>query len=156
MKGETMAAKTKELSTTEFTNEELSALNSFDDALALLRDKVGEENVGVADRDLGDGFKLLENKDILIGVPFLLVTWSFHNGDHGEFVSAKLMTQEGQKYILNDGSTGIWDQLKQYSEKKGVPAGLFCMKGLRRSNYEYEDENGQKKPATTYYLDTSA
>jgi hypothetical protein len=141
---------------TNFETEELAGLTSFADALALVQEKVGESNVGVADQEIGDGFKLLENKDLLIGVEMLLITWDFHQGDHGEFVSAKVMTKDGQKYIVNDGSTGIRDQLMGYSAKKNSQGGLYCKKGLRRSNYEYEDENGQKKPATTYYLDTSA
>lgn len=138
------------------TTEELAALSSFDDALKLVAAKVGETNVGVASQEIGDGFKLLENKDQLIGVPFIAVTWDFHQGDHGEFVSVKLMTKDGQKYIVNDGSSGIRDQLIGYTNKKGTQGGLFCEKGLRRSQYEYEAEDGTKKPATTYYLDTSA
>lgn len=138
------------------TVDELAALTSFDDALKLVQEKIGEDNVGVAAAEIGDGFKLLENKDQLIGIPFIAVTWDFHQGDHGEFVSAKVMTRDGQKYIVNDGSSGIRDQLMGYTAKKNTQGGLYCEKGLRRSNYEYQDESGQKKPATTYYLDTSA
>lgn len=138
------------------TTEELAGLVTFEDALKLVQAKIGAENVGVAAAEIGDGFKLLENKDQLIGIPFFAVTWDFHQGDHGEFVSVKVMAKDGQKYIVNDGSSGIRDQLMAYSAKKNVQGGLLCEKGLRRSNYEYEDESGQKKPATTYYLDTSA
>lgn len=139
-----------------FTTDELADLNSFDDALKLLQSKIGEENIVSADQEIGDGFKLLDNKDQLMEVPFLAVSWDFHQGEHGEFVAVKLMTKDGAKYILNDGSTGIRDQLIAFTNKKGLQAGLFCAKGLRRSDYEYEDEKGEKKKAKTYYLDTSA
>lgn len=136
--------------------EELAGISSFEDALALVKEKMGDAGVGVADQEIGDGFKLLENKDVLIGAEMLLVTWDFHQGDHGEFVSAKVVTVDGTKYIVNDGSSGIRDQLMAYSAKKNSQGGLFCRKGLRRSNYTYTDENGKESPATTYYLDTSA
>jgi len=140
-----------------FEVDELAGIKSFDDALALVAEKLGgQEKVGVADQEIGDGFKLLENKDTLIGIEMLLVTWDFHMGDFGEFVSAKVVTRDGQKYIVNDGSSGIRDQLMQYSAKKNSQGGLFCRKGLRRSEYKYTDEKGNETPATTYYLDTSA
>lgn len=138
------------------STEELASLASFDDALKLVQAKVGEQNVGVAADEIGDGFKLLDNKDVLSGVAIIIITWDFHQGDHGEFVSCKVMTKDGQKYIVNDGSTGIRDQLIQYSKKKGTQGGLFCEKGLRRSDYTYTDESGKESSASTYYLDTSA
>lgn len=141
---------------TDFSVDELAAIVSFDDAMALATAKLGEDGISRASEEIGDGFKLLENKDQLIGIPMLLVTWDFHQGDHGEFVSAKVVTRDNQKFIVNDGSSGIRDQLVAYSAKKFRQGGLFCDKGLRRSDYKYTDENGIEKPATTYYLDTSA
>lgn len=141
---------------TELSVEELAGLNSFQDALSLLQDKYGAESVAVADQELGDGFKLLENKDQLNGVGFIAVNWDFHQGDHGEFVTVKVMTEDGQKYIVNDGSSGIRDQLMAYTAKSGKQAGMFCRKGLRRSDYTYTDDDGKTKPAKTYYIDTSA
>lgn len=140
----------------DFTTEELASITDFSAALEFLKGKIGEENVKVASEEIGDGFKLLENKDQLCGVQFLIVNWDFHQGDHGEFVSCKVITQDNLKYIVNDGSSGIRDQLMAYTAKQNIKAGLFCKKGLRRSDYKYTDENGQEKPATTYYLDTSA
>lgn len=139
----------------DFNPDELAGIKSFDDALALVKEKMGESNVKVASEEIGDGFKLLENKDLLSGVQSLFVTWDFHQGDHGEFVSAKVVTVDGAKYIVNDGSSGIRDQLMAYTAKHNTQGGLFCAKGLRRSDYKYTDEDGTEKPATTYYLDTS-
>lgn len=139
-----------------FSPEALAGITSFEDALNLVTAELGQENVVSADQEIGDGFKLLENKDNLSGVEMLLVSWDFHMGDHGEFVSVKVVTKSGDKYILNDGSSGIRDQLMQFTAKKNQKGGLFCRKGLRRSDYKYTDESGEEKPATTYYLDTSA
>lgn len=140
----------------EFAADELAAVTSFDDALTLVVDKLGQGGVHLASDVIGDGFKLLDNKDLLIGVPMLLVSWDFNIGDHGEFVSARVVTQTNQKYVLNDGSTGIRDQLIAYSTKYNKRAGLLVQKGLRRSNYVYKNEKGEDVPATTYYLDVSA
>lgn len=140
----------------EFAVEDLAAIGSFSDALKLVADKLGEENVDIASQEIGDGFKLLDNKDQLCGVAFIAVTWGFHMGDHGEFVAMKVVTKDGLKYIINDGSSGIYEQLIGYSKKKNKQGGLLCEKGLRRSDYKYTDESGEEKPATTYYLDTSA
>jgi hypothetical protein len=138
------------------SSAQLSDIASFDDALKLAREMYGEAAVVAAADVIGDGFKLLDNKDQLIEVPFLALAWDFHQGDHGEFVSLKVVTRDGLKFVVNDGSTGIRDQLMQYSADKNQYGGLFCMKGLRRSDYTYEDENGEEKAAKTYYIDTSA
>lgn len=138
------------------SSDQLADLASFEDALKLARELYGDAAVVAASEVIGDGFKLLDNKDQLIEVPFLAIAWDFHQGTHGEFVSVKVMTKDGQKFVLNDGSTGIRDQLMSYSANSGNYGGLFCMKGLRRSDYTYTDEKGNESGASTYYLDTSA
>lgn len=140
----------------QYSPEELQKVSSFEEALNLVASKVGQEGVLSAEQEIGDGFKLLDNKDNLLGVEMLLVNWDFHPGDHGEFVSAHVVTKSGDKYIVNDGSSGMRDQLMQLSARTNSYSGLFCRKGLRRSDYEHTDENGKKTPAKTYYLDTSA
>lgn len=138
------------------SSNQLADITSFDDALKLAQSLYGETNVVAASDVIGDGFKLLENKDQLIEVPFLALSWDFHQGDHGEFASVKVVTRDGQKYVVNDGSTGIRDQLMQFTADTNRYGGLFCMKGLRRSDYTYTDDKGEEKAARTYYLDTSA
>lgn len=142
--------------TPAYSVEELAGISSFEEALNLATEKHGAESVARASEQIGDGFKLLENKDQLCGVPMLIMAWDFHMGDHGEFVSAKVVTKDNNKFIVNDGSSGLRDQLMAYSAKTGSQTNLFCDKGLRRSDYKYTDEDGTEKPATTYYLDTSA
>lgn len=145
---------------TRFDDEALSNIESFDDALALL----AEEGIAIdmADEKLGNGFAIISDKGILCGVEFLLLSWQFNQGDKGEFVSCNLVAKmPGQKtpskFVLNDGSTGIREQLKQYTKKTGKTAGLYVKHGLRRSDYTYEDQaTGENSAATTFYLDTSA
>lgn len=146
----------QEIARKGLSSAQLSEITSFEDALKLAREQYGEAAVVAAADVLGDGFKLLDNKDQLIEVPFLALAWDFHQGDHGEFVSVKVVTRDGLKFVMNDGSTGIRDQLMQYSAEKNQYGGLFCMKGLRRSDYMHTDEDGKESAAKTYYIDTSA
>jgi hypothetical protein len=156
-RGIDVASKSKDVvkKGAEYTDDQLSEISSFGDALALVRENVGEENVHSADEVLGNGFRLLDNKDLLLEVPMLLVKWDFHNGDHGEFVTIHLVTEDNRKYVVNDGSSGIRDQLMQLTSKTNTYGPLLVKKGLRRSDYKYDD-NGTEKDARTYYLDTSA
>lgn len=145
---------------TRFDDQQLRTVATFDDALALL----AEEGIAVASADetLGNGFSIIDDKSVLIGVELLLMSWQFNNGDMGEFVSINAVakyrgvTNAPAKLIINDGSTGIYKQLKELTAQTGKTAGLYVRKGLRVSNYEYEDDKGVKRPAQTFYLDTSA
>lgn len=141
----------------KYANEDLSSLTSFEEAMALVQRELGEAAVVDASQAIGDGFKMLDNKDLLCGVEFLAIGWNFTMGDFGEFVAAKVVTRDGQKYVLIDGSTGIYQQISEYSGKTGRMGGLWVKNGLRKSEYEYEDEStGKLTPAVTYYLDVSA
>ncbi len=107
--------------------------------------------------DFGTGFNLLDKneKGRLVGVPFIILDWNFNEGDFGDFVSLRVITQANERLVLNDGSTGIRDQMREIAES-GETRAIYVKKGLRRSDYEYTDKDGTKKPATTFYLDTSA
>lgn len=95
-----------------------------------------------------------EERNKLIKQPFLIVRWDFYDGDYGEFVSCRLITPDNERYILNDGSTGIYAQLKLLTDEKGMRGMLLCKKGLRVSTYDKELDNGKViKDARTYYLD---
>jgi hypothetical protein len=152
---ETKAVDIPGMRSPEFDADALAGITSFDDALALATETLGADNIVRADEEIGDGFILLEKKDSLIGVPLMFLGWDFHMGDFGEFVSAKVVTKDGRKIILNDGSSGLYKQLAEYSAKKKRMGGLLVPNGLRKSDYEYEDEKGEKRPATTYYIDTT-
>lgn len=146
-----------------YSDDELLSVQSFDDALRLATQYYGEENLVRADETIGNGFRLLADKDTLIDVPFIALAWRFNPGDYGEFVTMMVVTQDGRKFIMNDGSTGISQQLATYTNASGRHGGMIVPRGLTRSDYEYEDHsmldsegNPTKRPAHTYYLNTSA
>lgn len=139
------------------SDDELSGIKSFDDAMALAEQYHG--SVLPADEVLGNGFAVISDKSVLIGVPMILLQWRMNDGDQGTFVSVSAVarTEMGmKKVIINDGSTGIRDQLAKYSQKTGRDGGLVVKKGLRRSDYDVTMDDGSVKHATTFYLDTSA
>jgi hypothetical protein len=159
-----------------YNPDALRAVSSFEDAVQLAVDTHG--GVAEADKELGDGFTLLDSDDKarLVGVPCLFMEWSFHPGDFGDvFVAARVVARNPDgsagKYIINDGSTGIKDVLAKYTDNTGRTGGLFARHGLRASEYQYceacgkaaprvgDDEHkaaGKHKKAATYYIDTSA
>jgi hypothetical protein len=139
-----------------FTTDDLRAITSFDDLKAVMVAQ-GIKPTNIADV-LGDGFELLptDQKFTLQGEPFAIVSWTFTDGDNGEFVSARVITKTNRKLILNDGSKGgIRDQLRDIHEKGHLPP-VWVPKGLRVSDYEYEDNDGKKRKAQSYYLNLSA
>lgn len=147
-----MATQTDVAVKSLFSDDEYRKINGFQDAL----DAVAEKNVTPIDAStvIGDGFALLDNKEkrSLVGVPFILLGWKFSKGDHGEFVSAHIVTSRDEKYILNDGSTGVCAQLRAMTND-GINGAVACRNGLRESAYEYTDEKtGEVKPAVTYYI----
>lgn len=106
--------------------------------------------------DYGDGFKLIEDKSRLVGVPFICVNARTTAGDHGDFSILHVITEHNDKLIVTDGSTGIHKQVLTHGRAAFI--GLFCPSGLTVSEYEYEsvdEKTGEvkMKPAKTYYVD---
>jgi hypothetical protein len=86
-----------------------------------------------------------------------------------------LMTRDGRKVRLTDGSTGIRDQVVRDIGGAAHAAGTLVNHGLRASDYRYCDSNNggcgrinkdnatscvscghsPLSPASTYYLDTT-
>ena len=95
---------------------------------------------------LDDWGPVLSDKDALIDVPFIITKWTFRDGDFGPYVAALVITKDDEKFVVTDGSTGIFVQL-QALHAEGKSGGVFCPKGIRRSDYEV---NG--RAARTYYL----
>lgn len=153
---------------------DLRSIGSYEDALKLAEEVHG--NVVDISEELGSGFAILEDKDKLKGVEFVLIQWRFSSGDFGTFVSAGLVTKHGEKYILNDGSTGIYESLLEYSQNTKRFGGMKVPKGLRVSEYPTCKECGrpmttdmvecenpkcdydgtERGKGQTYYLDTAA
>ena len=145
-----------------FTSDQLREIGSFAD-LAKLINETGVEHVDIADTVLSDGFELLSTteKDQLVNRPFAIVSWQFAEGDQGEFVTLRCVTKDNRKVIINDGSTGIHEQVRKLHDAGVMPV-VFVGKGLRRSDYVRKseagipilDDKGKEQRATTYYLNT--
>lgn len=107
-------------------------------------------------------------KDDLVGQPIIILSWAFNDGDYGrgKFVSVTCMTKANELVLFNDGSTGIFDQLEQYTDKHKSQRGpILCRKGLTRSDYWRGEDSGdiykrkpsedvgeKVEPAHTFYL----
>lgn len=148
------APESTEVSTYRRMDEDsLANIASFADAMTAAQGTYGDA-VDIA--DYGSGFALLKDKRTLVGVPFVILQW-IDNSDKGDyaggFVSLYVVTEDGRKLIVNDGSTGIRDQLLRIKNRSGRMGNILCRTGLSVSDYEYEDpKDGQMRPASTYYL----
>ena len=117
----------------------------------------------IADTELSTGFDVVKDKNDLIGRPFLILDWSTGMGEKGPFTSVLIITQDNRKLIINDGSTGIHEQLSRLPKLDGNVIGVH--KGLRKSEYDIHDDNGEviinpktgrPERGTTFYLDTTS
>lgn len=101
--------------------------------------------------DYGDGFTVIDDKKRLVDNPFIVVNARLAHGDFGHFSILHVITKQNEKFIVIDGSTGIYAQVLRHGVS--VFIGLLCELGLTVSEYEYEDEKtGEKRPAKTYYI----
>ena len=142
-----------------YNQDDLEALKTGQEVIDYFRSL----GVDISDNE-ADGIKDLPilDKETLIDRPFILISWRFNQGNFGDFVSAEIMDGNGERGILNDGSTGIRDQLirlTDYRESAGHPtpyAGRMVKGGVRISRYEKEIEDGKGGsvlvPAETFYL----
>lgn len=144
-----------------FDEDALRSLSTFDEAIALATSQHGE--MLDASDELGDGFTLLgrDQKNLLENRPLLLLEWAFRPGDFGTpFVSVRVAARNDNgsvgKYIINDGSTGIAEQLAKFTKKTGKLGNLLVKGGLRKSEYDKELPDGKggtyTTHATTWYL----
>lgn len=100
----------------------------------------------------GDGAEFIKDKNLLVGTPMMILDFRFvmDPETEREYVSVLVMNGNGEKARFNDGSTGVYAQLKKVHEEYGV-IGITCKNGLRKSDYAI-DINGKKEKAVTYYL----
>lgn len=141
-----------------FDAEVLRSIENFSDVASLF-DSVGAQ-VETAD-DYGNGFELVQNengKAALVGVPLIILGWTFGDGDYGKFVTMFIVTKDGRKLIVNDGSTGICKQLENITRQRterGVNQPQMALKvdkGFSRGDYTYVAADGTRSPATTFRL----
>lgn len=161
------------LSTRVFSDDDLRSLQSFQDVF----NRATELGLGVADEpEIGTGFTMLDDKDKLVKVRFVIVEWRFlqsseitlSDGSPSEYVAASLVTEHNQRYVITDGSAGIFQQLKRITQRRveraqdGVsPYALLPVAGgLRKSEFFVNQETGEIRreggagftKAATYYL----
>jgi hypothetical protein len=116
---------------------------------------IGDSNIVPSTVAFGDGSVLLEDKDVLIGAEFMVLDWNYvKNKTTGEdaYVNVLVMNRAGSKVRFNDGGTGVFKQCKEFEAMHGRRGGVYCNKGLRRSDYQVDDGKGGLMEATTYYF----
>lgn len=146
-----MAGKTSEVATRDLMNDDvtLREIKSISDALQALSDA----GIPVVDStELGNGFVVIPDKGNLVGVTFVVMGARQTIGDQGEFSILYVMTENGDKWVVTDGGSGIHRQIGDVIEANGTAAGLLVKGGLVRSDYQYVGDDGVGRPATTYYL----
>lgn len=132
--------------TADFDDALLRGITSFEDAVKLAADVWG--GITTAGEHIGNGFSVVpkDQKSRLIGVGFVILAMKFHEGDHGEYVSMLLVTANGDRLILNDGSTGIYYQARDLVDVTGKSGGFSVSDGLRLSEYDTCFECGIPRP----------
>lgn len=121
--------------TTRASDDDLSAIASFEDAVRLAQQQHGDVK-SIDEFELGTGFRVLEDKTVLVGKPFIIVQFTFNEGDYAdEFASMHIVTNDGAKLIVNDGGTGLCQDLKDLAQKERF-GGVLVPNGLRISEYD--------------------
>lgn len=138
-----------------FNDAELREISDFKSVLEAAKAK----GLAVTDSgdEIGNGFSLLDDKRVLVGKELVIIDWKFThrsvaNGadEDADFVTMLVITDTGEKWIVNDGSTGIYKQLSEL----GDPHVIHAAKGLRVSDYKYTDDKGKTSAAATFYIST--
>lgn len=116
-------------------DDSLREITSFEDAMRAAVELYGPMD-SIAEH-LGNGFTLLADKDKarLIGKSMIILQVSFNQGTYGRFASALVVTQDNMRLIVNDGSTGIYMQLEELTERLGRNGGFPVPHGFRVSQY---------------------
>lgn len=131
-----------------FTEDELSDISGFGDALRM----AAGAGMLVGRDIIGDGFQVIDKAD-LVNRKCVILDINFYPGDYGDAVALKGVRDDGTKFVINDGSTGIRDQMKALIKRLDGKFHPFTLEnGLRESRYTYEDDKGNETPAVTYYL----
>lgn len=148
------------MNNSDFDRAALKSAETFEDFVKLTEQEYGE--IVDAAQELGDGFTVLTRKQkssMLVDVPCLLMSWTFRQGDYERpFVSVRVVARHANgigKYIVNDGSVGIADQLATYQKETGKTGGMFARGGFSLSEYDTTDKDGNTIPASTVYINTS-
>jgi hypothetical protein len=134
-----MASKKTDLAKIEEFPDDIAraiakGVNPFEAAMQEAQARYGE--IVRASDVLGDGFTLIDDATPLIGQPFLLFDWKFLHGAYdGDFATMRIVTAAGTCYRYNDGGTGVFATLKDFSDRFGQTGGLYVGSGFRQSQY---------------------
>ena len=146
---------------TTLTDAQLNSLATVEDAIKAL----GVNDLEALNWD-NSPWQLIEDKSKLVGKKFLAVQWTFRESKEypgNEYVSVYVITADTvdghTHFIVNDGSTGICQQLRALSDTRaenGHPtpfSGALVKNGLKLSEYERVDAKGViVGKGKTYYL----
>lgn len=112
---------------------------------------------------------LKKDKDALIGVPFFIrnVRFSQDKTTKKEFVILHVVDERNNRYLVTDGSTGLFTQISRIVEQR-IDAGsptpynfILCANGLRKSEFGIDKDGNTvaigdpalESKAATYYID---
>src|SRR4051812_38675305 len=90
---------------TRVPEEVARGFTNFEDAARYFNETEGIIHAGDV---LGDGYTILESKELLVNLPFLIIDWSEHLGDAGPYASVRVVTSDSRKFRFSDGSSGIY------------------------------------------------
>jgi hypothetical protein len=126
-----------------------------------------EESEGFDVSDLLEEGAFIDDKNVLVGVPFVILGWS-HTSKNLVGVRVDIVLANNDRASFVDFSTGIRNQLERVTRKLNgdaedaeIPDGfvmkparpLYFPHGLRVSVYQYKDDlAGTMVPAETFYL----
>lgn len=150
----------------DYVNKELEGIGNYvpDNFAALV--EYAEQHYGEIIEVEGSPWQVID-KAKLVGVPFMIADARLYDGKFGEAIAVMLMTEkpldpdderDKGRYVINDGSTGVKEQLLGMIRRTGRKGGIMVSRGLRASEYMFQqtdfDNNpiGPEIPATTYYL----
>ena len=116
---------------------------------------------------------IVVDKSKLVGVPFRIADVRAWTSDKfgRDAIAVMLMTKnplmmdsgepyKHNRYVINDGSTGVFEQVTGMVKRIGRKRGIDCPNGLRASEYDYVEKDFDGNPipgkpvvkATTYYV----
>lgn len=128
-------------------------VTTFDDAIATLRAS-GIDVTPIS--DFGEGFILLPTKDkaTLKGVDFLIIDGGIRiDAKTGrEYLSFRLITRDGRKFVVNDGSVGLCAQGRRILAARHSLTNVSVMGGFTGGEYDTVDANGNPTVASTFYF----
>jgi len=133
---------------------DLGSIASFEDALAALSGAGIEAEVI---DNYGDGFTLLPSADkfTLVKVPFVILDHTFRvdKDTAREYMTIRIVTGDGRKLVVNDGSVGLFAQGKTIAAKRANGlAGLVVKEGLTGGEYTTTLPTGEVVKASTFYF----